>query len=277
MGVQCFGQFLIDRGEVDASQIREALLYLDSKNPTLGEVAVSRCYMSARDVARVNAEQRIHDTSFGGLAVEMGLLEEHQLVEIVQDQRSQGLAVGEALVFLGYLAEDDLGDLLDAHKADQSEFKPPQILLPDELDAYRIAGYVLELIPRVMMRVARMQIKVGDVHASESAPDFTEFCVSLPVCKSRGLEVGLVSDYDFAEALAREASGLKPCDFDAEMIADGVGEFLNVLCGNAASALAQEYYRVELGPPNVEAHFNKGWVVELASSVGRAAVVFSTS
>jgi CheY-specific phosphatase CheX len=88
--------------------------------------------------------------------------------------------------------------------------------------------------------------------------------------------VALVCDSEFAEALAMQASGLSPCDLDPEMVADGVGEFLNVLCGNAASGLAKEGHRVELGPPDYDADLCDGWIVDLAVGTGRAGLVLST-
>ena len=77
------------------------------------------------------------------------------------------------------------------------------------------------------------------------------------------------------EALAAAASGFAPEDLDPEMIADGVGEFLNVLGGNAAAALTQQGHRVELGPPDYDAelgHEIRGHVQEDLSFHGAPAL-----
>ena len=50
---------------------------------------------------------------------------------------------------------------------------------------------------------------------------------------------------------------------------------LNVLGGNAVSAVTQEGLRVELGPPDYDARLADGWIVELAVGTGRAALVLS--
>ena len=276
MGVKFFGQFLIDQGEVDASDVREALLLMDRENPTLGELAISQGFMNQRQTARVSAEQRNRDLAFGDLAVEMGLLSSAQLVSLVQRQSSQRLPVGQALVRLGHVQNDRLGTLLDAFKADQAPYAVGEMELPDGLANHRVARYVLDLLPRFLMRVARLQVKVGGVVAFEEVPEFSEVKVSVPLKGARGMEVALVSDLEFAEALATAASGLSPQDLDPEMIADGVGEFLNVLAGNAASAMAKEGQRVELGPPDYDAELCDGWCVELAVGTGRAALVLST-
>jgi CheY-specific phosphatase CheX len=276
MGVKFFGQFLIDSGEVDASHVREALSLMEVENPAVGQIAVAQGFMQMCEVARVHAEQRSRDACFGDLAVEMGFLDSQQLVEVLQRQRIRRVPIGHALVHLGHVASDRLGLLLDAYKADQAQFDVSLIDLPDGLARHGVARHVIDLIPRFMMRIARIQAKVGEVHAFEQAPDFAEVAVSVRIQGAQGLEVTLVSDTEFAETLAVEASGLLPSDLEPEMVADGVGEFLNVLCGNAASGLGKEGHPVEVGPPDYDAELCDGWIIDLAVGRGLAAVVLST-
>ena len=276
MGVKFFGQFLIDSGEIDASHVREALEFMEAQNPAIGQIAVAQGLMQPCEVARVHAEQRTRDMTFGDLAVELGLLGSQELVEILQRQRMRRIPIGQALVHLGHVASDRFGLLLDAYKADQAQFDVSEIEVPDGLASHAVSRHVLELLPRFMMRVARIQAKVGEIHVFDEAPAFAEIRVSVLIRGARGLEVALASDVEFAEALAMRASGLSPRDLDPEMVADGVGEFLNVLCGNAASGLAKQDHRVELGPPDYDADLCDGWIVDLAVGTGRAAVVLST-
>ncbi len=276
MGVKFFGQFLIDSGEVDASHIREALHLMNAENQPLGQIAIAQGFMQECQVARVNAEQRNRDLSFGDLAVEMKLLESDQLVAILKAQSMCRLPIGQALVRLGHIANDRLGLLLDAYKTDQAQYDVAAIDLPDGLASHRVSRYVIELFPRFMLRVARMQAKVGEIQRFDAAPEFAEIRVSIPIKGARGLEVALICDLTFGESLAHAASGLDPCDLDSEMVADGVGEFLNVLCGNAGSAVAKEGHPIELGPPDYEAELCDGWMVDLAVGAGRAALVLST-
>ncbi len=74
MGLRFFGQFLIERGEIDSSQLREVLDLMERENRTLGELAVDAGFASAADCRRVNGEQRRLDRPFGELAQEMGVL-----------------------------------------------------------------------------------------------------------------------------------------------------------------------------------------------------------
>ena len=275
MGVRFFGQFLIDQGEVDAGDVREALALMDRENVPIGELAVRQGYMQPLDSARVNAEQRSRDLPFGDLAVDMGMLAPQQLVDLLRRQRSKRLPIGQALVALGRLSNDRLSATLDAFDADQAAYEVGAAPLPAGLTGHRVSRYVIDLLPRFLLRVARIQAKVGGVRAFEGTPDFAEFRVSVPIRGARGIEVALSSDREFAEALAQATSGLAPTDLDAEMVADGVGEFLNVLAGNAASAISREGHRADLGPPDYEAEPCHGWSVDVAVGVGRTALVLS--
>lgn len=276
MSVKFFGQFLIEQGELDASHVREALALMEAENVSLGGWAIKQGFMRQADVAKVNAEQRRNDSPFGDLAVSMGLLTSDQLVEVMQGQREKRLLIGEALVRLGHLEADRIGVLLDAYKTDQAQYDIGEVELPDGLASYRVTRYVIDLLPRFMLRVAKLHVKVGEARPFKTAPEYAEVRVSVPIKDTRGLDVTLISDLAFAEALASAASGLTLTELDHELIADGVGEFLNVLAGNAASAVSKEGHPVELGPPDYEAELCDGWVFDLAVGEGQAALVLST-
>lgn len=277
MSVKFFGQFLIDQGEIDASHVREALDLMEDVNPTIGEIAVGQGYMTQRQATQVSAEQRHQDRSFGDLAVELGHLTPAHLVDVVQRQRADRLPIGEALVQLGVLESDRLGVLLDAFKADQAQYVVEDIALPDGLASHHVARYVIELMPRFLMRIARMNAKVGDIRRFDGAPDFTEVCVSLPLRGGRELELAIACDASFARTVAIATSGLSLRDLDPELVADGLGEFLNVVAGNAAGAMTRDGHRIEIGPPDYEAELCDGWIVDLAVGEGRAALVLCAS
>ena len=275
MSVKFFGQFLIECGEVDAGQVREALDLLDRTNRTFGEISVDEGFMTADAAAEVNRAQRESDKPFGDLAVEMGLLEHGQLVEVLRIQRESRLKIGEALVQLGHLPEDRLGTLLDAYKSDQAAYAVSvQQQLPDPLANNRIAPYVLDLLPKFSRRVAGVTIKVGGPVVLGEAPPFP-FRISLPVHGYRGLEITLCGDRDFCEQIASATSGVPIEALDAELVPDGVGEFLNVICGNAMSALDRDGVETRLGVPDYDAELTDGWIFDLATSHGRAALVLA--
>lgn len=275
MSVKFFGQYLIEQGEVDTVHVREALTLLDQKNRNLGQIAVGQGLMSPEDAERVNVAQREADKPFGDLAVEMGALDSQGLVSCLREQRESRLMIGEALVQLGHLAEDRLGAMLDAFKIDQAPYEMSVMRqLPDPLANNRIAPYVLDLLPKFAMRIAAINVKVGAPQILGEGPVFPHR-VSLPVHGHRNLEITLVGDRDFCLRLAAATSGLRESALDRELVVDGVGEFLNVLCGNAMGALERDGVETRLGVPDHDAELTDGWLFDLATSHGRAALVLS--
>jgi hypothetical protein len=273
MSVKFFGQFLIEQGEVDAGHVREALDLLGRTNRSLGEVAVDAGMMSNDDVERVSRAQRGNDRPFGDLAVELDMLTSEQLVECLRLQAESRLKIGEALVHLGHLPAERLGQLLDAFKVDQAAYElGPLAQLPDPLANNRVAPYVLDLLPKFCMRMGRINVKVGDAQVLGEAPAWP-IRISLPVHAHRGLDVTLVGDRDFCARLASGTSGIPEPKLDHDLVMDGVGEFLNVLAGNAISALERSGVQAELGIPDHDAELADGWIFDLATSVGRGALV----
>jgi len=67
MRVKFFGQVLLEQGEIDELQLRQALDLMERENRTIGELAVSAGFASEAEGRRVNGEQRRLDLSFGEL------------------------------------------------------------------------------------------------------------------------------------------------------------------------------------------------------------------
>ena len=87
-----------------------------------------------------------------------------------------------------------------------------------------------------------------------------------------GLLICLVGDEEFSRQLAAKASGLDPECLDTEMLFDGVGEFLNVLGGNATALAERNGIVMELEPPQTEIDFESGFLFELVVNIGNAAL-----
>jgi len=272
MGVKFFGQYLIERGEVNAEQVRAALNLMDAENRSIGELAVEGRLISKADADKVNAEQRHRDMPFGELAAEMGLLNEEQIDNLVQLQWRTRLRIGQALVRSGHLENARLEELLVSYEEEQAPHRVENRALPAGLESNVLAPYVLDLFTNLLMRVARITTRVGIGEPTVEAPDFP-VQVSVSVTGESGLQLCLVGDEEFSRHLAAKASGLDPESLDTEMLLDGVGEFLNVLAGNAMALAEQNGITMELGPPQSEIDFESGFLFELAVNIGTAALI----
>ena len=275
MAVKFFGQFLIEQGEIDAGQLREALALMDSENKQLGEIGVQKGYLCQADADSINILQRTRNRQFGKLAVEMGLLKLPELYEIIAIQRESRLFVGEALVRLESLPADRLPTLLDQFKLDQSPYEPGRRHLVSELEHNPAANLVLDLLPVFCLRLAMMPLKVG-----EGQP-MSELCsypmgVGVAMSGNPGLIMTLVFDEVFGRRLASRVSGLEASRLSSDLIYDGIGEFLNVVGGNAVAMLEREGIMVELGPPVRDSGLEAGTGFELVIGDGCAALILES-
>ncbi len=269
MGVKFFGQYLIERGEVTAEQVRVALDLMDQENRSIGELAVEGRLISKADADKVNAEQRHRDMPFGELAVEMGLLSEEQIDNLVQLQWRTRLRIGQALVRLGLLGTEKLEELLVRYEEDQAPYRIENLALPESIEGNALAPYVLRLFPNLLMRVARIATRVGGGERISEPPDLP-VRVAVSVSGDSGLLICLLGDDAFSRQVAAKASGLDAESLDREMLLDGVGEFLNVLAGNAMALAERNGIALELDPPQTEVAFDAGYLFELAVNVGSA-------
>jgi len=271
MGVKFFGQYLIERGEVAAEQVRAALDLMDAENRSIGELAVEGRLISKADADKVNAEQRHRDMPFGELAGEMGLLTEEQIDNLVQLQWRTRLRIGQALVRLGHLGKVRLEELLISYEEEQAPYRIENLALPAGLEGNALAPFVLDLFPNLLMRVARIATRVGSGEPIAQPPDLP-VQVAVSVSGAPGLLICLMGDETFSRHVAAKASGLDPEGLDLEMLVDGVGEFLNVLAGNAMAMAERNGIATELEPPRTEIGFESGFLFDLAVNVGQAAL-----
>lgn len=274
MGVKFFGQFLIEQGEIDACQLRQALDLMNDHNKQLGEIAVEKGYLLQSESDWINLRQRTTDQPFGELAEQVGMMSREQLDEVVELQCSTRLQIGEALVSLECISGDKLPTLLDHFKVDQAPYEVQNRSLDPELDDNPVAHLVLHLLPKFCMRMAKVPVKMG-VGQPLGESTSHAFKVGLAMHGPPNLEVTLLCDDVFARHLAASVSGMNPDPLTDELVADGVGEFLNVLCGNAVAALERDGVLVALDPPVYDIAPQTGIAFELTVGDGSASLVLA--
>lgn len=275
MGIKFFGQFLIETGEVGPESLRSALDLMERENLTLGELAVQAGFADAADCRRVNGEQRRLDLPFGELARAMGILNSIELEELLQSQLETRIGVGEALLRLGHLTRDRLAELEDLFKRDQEQISRGDVVLPDALSNNQLATRLVDMLPRHTMRMARLEARVGDAGPPRASDPEVNLVASLVMVGSPGVEIHLLTELSFARKLGAGIAGLPESSVTADLCLDGLGEFLNVLAGNAMSSLEAEGVAYRLEAPRYGQSPQAGWWFEIASNWGRAALVLN--
>jgi len=277
MGIKFFGQYLIEQGVVDSDQLRAALQLMDDENRSLGELAEAGGILTAEEAAKVNAQQRYCDIPFGELAVEMGLLSEEQVEYLIGFQEQTRLRIGQALVRLGFLPNERLLQLLVRFENEQALFRIGPVALPDGLEKNILAATVLDLFPKMLVRVARIGVRIAKGQAATEVPDYP-VRIGVAVTGDVGLLICLLGDEEFSVQLAAATADLDESRLEATrqnpaLLADGVGEFLNVLAGNAMGILERKKISTELQPPHCDPELDSGYLFDLAVSVGKASLL----
>lgn len=274
MGPKFFGQYLIEQGEIDAGQLRAALDLMESENLTLGELAVKAGFADEAECRRVNGEQRRLDRPFGELAVQMGVLSTIELEELLQEQIETRVNVGCALVRLESLGADRLAELESGYKVAQS-FHPDAVEdLPNELAESRLATSLVEMLPRFVMRLGRID---AVVETAERLDDVAkgDLVTSLTIAGSSSLEMSLVAERAFGRRLCAGMAGLAEDAVSDELCLDALGEFLNVLAGNAMGRLDGQGCEHRLEAPRFGQPPVQGWRFSIVSVRGSADLVLT--
>ena len=215
-------------------------------------------------------------TELTPLAVEMGLLSEEQVDYLLGFQEQTRLRIGQALVRQGSLLNERLLQLLVQFENEQALFRIGNVDLPEGLENNLLAATVLDLFPKLLVRVARIGGRVGKGQAAAAVPDLP-VRIAVSVTGDVGLLICLLGDENFSLQLAGATAELDESRLEAArqnpaLLADGVGEFLNVLAGNAMGMLERKNITTELEPPHCNPEFDSGYFFELAVSVGKAAL-----
>ena len=113
-----FGKFLVDRGEVTASDVVEALQHQRELQAPFGCIAVADGLLDWEQVFEILNIQRVakHEL-FGELAVQLGYMSYREMLDILEHQYLSRPPLGEILVSRGTIREARLPALLEAYGA----------------------------------------------------------------------------------------------------------------------------------------------------------------
>jgi len=275
VSVKFFGQFLIEQGEVDAQHLRQAIEWMSTQNVDLGTLAVRHGLLTPEDTRRVHREQRRQDAPFGEIAVQLGLLAPAQVEQLLREQEKCRVRLGEALVKLGHLSEGKLGTLLDAFKTDQSAYDVSTTeMLPSSLKDSEIAAVSLDLVKKLSARLAGVVVKMAPAPSCALTGE-SAFNASVKIRGAQSLGLAMAADLDLAKKLGGAATAYLGKTPSRELVEDALGEFLNVVAGNAIALLERKGAHCELDPPRLGQLPQGGHCFDLVTSAGRGVLVLS--
>ena len=267
MAVQFFGQFLIQEQAVKVENLREALDLMEQRNRSFCELAQDQGFLSTLDAERLTSMESSSSETASQVAVEEKLMTVEQVEQVLREQQSRRLRIGEGLVELGYLDNDKLDGLLERFHSEQSRYELGKVSLPPELRGNLAAEYVVDFFPKLIEQVSNIKLKVSPDSSTQVEP--MSMIASLAIFGGAGVRVSLTSDEDFARALLTGVAGALP-NPDHETLQSVLAEFLNIVLGNAIAALERHNISVELDTPELGVVASSSFWFPLVSTVGNA-------
>jgi CheY-specific phosphatase CheX len=225
MAVKFFGQFLVEKGAVSRSALLQAIDLQERTNLKFGEMVTEMGLMSTAEVDQVQ--------------------------QVLTRQRNSHLYIGEALVKIGALSENQLETCLQDFKQDQQDYIVEKIEIPAGVPHQPIWEMVADLTYKMLTRVAGISFRTGPctiIDKLPSRPIIAEMGFSGSVSARYLVSVSESTRKLVAKAiLAEESVDNEPI----EVLDDSVKEFINIVCGNVAAKAAQLGHSIDITPPEM--------------------------
>lgn len=251
MAAKFFGQFLLEKGVIDAQQLLRALEIQRVSNPALGELACERGMLTADQAMAINERQRREDKRFGDLAQAMGLLTGDEVNILLDAQKSRRKMFGEILVEEGFLTRDQLDAELRSHAGERDDAMRSLDTMVASHKIGRRVGNSIATCNKLFPRLLRTQCQFSSV-ADPKNPPATDAMALVRVAAERPLAIGVACDKATMHAIAQAFLSIPPEACDEELALDALGELVNVLMGYVVKDSLPEDATYRASPPDFE-------------------------
>ena len=116
-----FSHWLCERKVIDATQVYEVTQNARPARVLIGELALGRQWINVLELRRTLEKQVVTGERLGGVAHQLGLLNEHQLALLLAEQNESADAVAENLMRQGTIDILEAAALLETYYADVAE------------------------------------------------------------------------------------------------------------------------------------------------------------
>ena len=121
MEVTKFGQYLVNNDVVTDAMVMEALVRQQKAQENIARIAISKHYLTVKQVLAIFNAQADSCDSFTVMARKLGYLTENEVAELLSLQQQTRPRLGEILVEMGVMDRSTLEVMLDKfHALDQT-------------------------------------------------------------------------------------------------------------------------------------------------------------
>ncbi|WP_133478638.1 chemotaxis protein CheX [Cognatilysobacter segetis] len=251
MAAKFFGQFLLEKGVIDASQLLRALEIQRMSNPALGELACDKGMLSADQAQAINERQRREDRRFGDIAQSMGLLTSDEVGQLLDEQKSRRKLFGEILIEEGFVDRAGLDEELRLHSADRDEAARSLDAVVATHQLGRRVGNSIATCNKLFPRLLRTQCQFSSV-ADPASPPPVDALAIVRVAADRPLAIGMACDTATMHAMAQAFLSIPAEACDDELARDALGELVNMLMGYVVKDSLPEDASYRASPPDFD-------------------------
>jgi len=249
VSVKFFGQHLLEQGLLTPEQLVTAIELQETRNQKIGVYAQRRGVLTGAQAEEIAARQRTEDRRFGEIAIELGYLTIAQIDELITMQQNDHLYLGGAIVVLGYLDKAAIERELAIFKADQSRYVITELALPATAPFAHELSTLVALTQRLALRLCDAECKWGLGMPSPPPPAPRAWTVGIDISGAVSTIYTLSCAEPVARRLSRALFGAEAKTLGVDLVRDALGEFANLVCGNAVALWARQGKRAELGTP----------------------------
>lgn len=249
-----FGSFLIERGLIESEELQQALKLQLSELKPLGRLAVEEGCLSPQQVSKLRSIQHHDERLIGDLAVDRAWIQREELDKLLDLQQSRKRRLGEILVGMDLLSIEKMQEALDEFEAVARLRRQAAAALLDEMPRGQVLEKLIDYAGRHLERATGEPFTLAFL-------DFDPRCRRLfssreydavfqELTGDGSVAFALLLDNDWKEFIV---SGMMEFQraAEGEMIEDAIKELVNLIVGNALSALGADAVGLHSTPPGI--------------------------
>ena len=251
-----FGQYLLNKGLINAQQLAKALALQEVMNKRTGDLAIELGLLNRQQVRAIVELQKKEDIYFGEAAKKLLLMTKPQVDALLKIQKERHVYIGDAVVKLGYIGEEQREKALMSYVEEQNENAATitPYCYPESISPLRpfIEKFTLYTI-KIMQRMCGTFTKFNNYKMIENEPLLAAIYISVD-CRYTQKKGAVYYTLFMCEEMEKIITA-KICrneEMKAEHIAKEamLSELVNIICGLSCDSL-QDFTLLSAGVPKI--------------------------
>lgn len=249
MGMRFFGQYLLEKHKITPEQLLNAITYQKNINLSLEQICIQKGLLNGQDVLKIKELQKKDlDKDLPTIMLEEKLITKEKLSEVLAEQKSTRIYIGEALVKTGTLTLAELEQELKHYKEEESkeewEITKGLEKVKNQIIVKSFIDYTIKIFQKIVGETVKVRACVP------AAKSFTLQKYTIEQRAKASIDISFI--FNLSEnVLLKVASVMfnKEILQVNEQVADAIKEFLNIIDGNSCAKLSSVGLNFTTLPP----------------------------